>query len=314
VSSGAGSWALVGGAGGKGLFAGGKGGSVANIGFQTGGFTFSKALIIAGAGGDATAFIPNPDDSAPNQNQNQFGGRVGRGGDGGNIINIRQFAGIDSHVDLIAGDGGSTVHYGTPLDRPGKVFVGKGGSIRSVTLEGTAGFMDPNVGIKSYNNILAGESVADFVQTMLVNPFYNPITDPTVALTDAMGNVGVTVGAAGRNKAIIVSAFGEPIEYRSLPSINGVNGSLETFSAASVMAAVAGNVDRIAAIQFVKGLNVGTTGVNKVGGDFLDSEGNPTASDGPVLDGKLIDGAGVAKRFLSAAGKPISTPLNWFQF
>jgi hypothetical protein len=309
-----GSWAVVGGSGGVGLSAGGKGGSVANASFEIGGGPATKALFIAGAGGDATAFIPNTDDGAPNQNQNQFGGRVGKGGDGGNLSNIRQPAATLGHVDLIAGDGGSTVHYGTPLDVPKKTFVGKGGSIKSVTLEGSAGNMDPAIGLKSYNDVLNGQTVTQFVQQKLVDPTFNPNTDVPVLLTDALGNIGVTVGAAGRNKAIFLTPQGLPTVYRSLPSVNGTNGSLEFFSASSLVAAVAGNVDRIAAIQFVKALSVGTTGVDKLGSiNYLDAFSQPTTTGEPVLDGKLIDGAGVAKKFLTATGAPTLPPSSrWF--
>ncbi len=303
-----GGWVFVGGAGGKGLHLGGKGGAVNNVSIALGASTFSKALFIGGAGGNAGAFIPNIEDPEPNQQRNQFGGRVGRGGDGGGISGITQTNAIATHIDLIAGDGGDTIHYGTPLDKPKTTYVGKGGSISNISLAGEAGNMDASIGIKSYNNILAGETVADFVKTRLVAPLGLP-----EFLTDGIGNVGVVVGAAGRNKGVILDPFGGPITYRSLSARYGVNGSLENFTARNLMSAVAGSVDRIASIQLVKGLNIAqNVGVDKLGGDYLDQNGAPTVSHEPVLDGRNVDGGIVAKKYVNALGFSVPPPQNGF--
>lgn len=309
TSSQLGSWALVGGAGGQGLFLGGKGGSVTNASLAIGGAsTFSKGLFVGGAGGNAGAFIPNIDDATPNQFRNQFGGRIGRGGDGGNIVGIAQENGIAAHIDLIAGDGGDTIHYGTPFDKPKVSYVGKGGSIRDIRLAGEAGNMDPAVGIKSYNNIFAGETVDDFVRNGLLNPVGSP-----AFLADSVGNVGVIVGAAGRNKAVILDPVDAPTTYRSLPARFATNGSLENFTARNLMSAVAGSVDRIASIQLVKGLNVAQqVGVDKLGGDFLDEDLAPTVSGEPVIDGRNIDGAIVAKKYVNLLGASVPPPQNGF--
>jgi hypothetical protein len=270
--------------------------------------TFSKALFIGGAGGDAGAFLPNSGDPAPNQTRNQFGGKIGKGGDGGSVTGITQTNAIATHIDLIAGDGGDSIHYGTPLDKGKTTYVGKGGSIRNVSLAGEAGNMDPAVGIKSYNNILAGETVADFVRDRLVKILGEP-----EILTDEVGNVGVVVGAAGRNKGIILDPIGAPTTYRSLSSRFGVSGSLENFTARNLMSAVAGNVDRLASIQVVKGLNIfQNIGVDKFGGDYLDQNLVPTVSHEPVLDGSSIDGGVIAKKYLNALGVTIAPPQNGY--
>ena len=211
-------------------------------------------------------------------------------------------------MDFIAGDGGDSIHYGTPLDKPKTTYVGKGGSIRDISLAGEAGNMDAAVGIKSYNNVFANETVADFVRKKLVEP-----VGDRQELTDLLGNVGVVVGAAGRNKSVVLDPFGAPITYRSLSARYGVNGSLENFTARNLMSAVAGNVDRIASIQFVKGLNIAQSiGVNKLGGDYLDQSGAPTVSHEPVLDGRSIDGGIVAKKYLDANGGSIPPPERGF--
>jgi hypothetical protein len=303
-----GAWAFVGGAGGKGLHFGGAGGAVNNVTVALGASTFSKALFIGGAGGDAGAFLPNSGDPAPNQTRNQFGGKIGKGGDGGSVTGITQTNAIATHIDLIAGDGGDSIHYGTPLDKGKTTYVGKGGSIRNVSLAGEAGNMDPAVGIKSYNNILAGETVADFVKSKLIK-----VLGENEILTDEVGNVGVVVGAAGRNKGIILDPFGAPTTYRSLSARYGVNGSLENFTARNLMSAVAGNVDRLASIQVVKGLNIfQNIGVDKFGGDFLDQSQAPTVSHEPVLDGSSIDGGVIAKKYLNAMGVTIAPPQNGY--
>jgi len=51
------------------------------------------------------------------------------------------------------------------------------------------GNITPTVGIKSYNNILGGETVADFV----ARKFRDPLGLEGTALTDADGNVGILI-------------------------------------------------------------------------------------------------------------------------
>ncbi len=318
-----GSFAFVGGAGGDGFRQGGVGGAVFNIRVDFGASSISKALLAAGAGGDAGSFIANLGDITPNQAQNAFGGKIGKGGNGGSVTGIKQKGGLDSHMDIIAGDGGSTIHYGTVLDKKG--FVGVGGSVKNIDLASSLGNMSAAVAVKSYNDVLNGESFAQFVQTSLIDeatPIFPALLD------DGLGNVGVIVGAAGRNKSYIIYPDNAPTIYRSVPSKTGVNGSLEFVFAKNLMAAVAGSVDRIASIQSYKAVtisNPGGTGSDKnakivqVPGfppqlveDFADAFGTPTTSHEPVLEGIFVDGAIVAKKFLTASGKKDAPPLNGY--
>jgi hypothetical protein len=314
LSSIQGAWVIAAGAGGNGLHTGGVGGGVSNTLVELGSSTFAKALFVGGAGGNAQAFIANPDDPAASQARKAFGGRVGRGGDGGSVTGITQTTGIAAHIDLIAGNGGDTVHYGTPLDKPKTTFVGRGGSVKNITLAGEAGNMAPSVGLRSYNNVLANQTVADFIFAQFVDT--NPLL-PASQLTDAVGNVGVIVGSAGRNKQIVLDPVGHPFETRSLPARNGINGSLENFNANSLMSALAGSVDRVASIQVVRNLRIDQqVGSDKLGSvnfeEFVPTSNSfaATISGEPVLDGRNIDGAIVAKRYLDAAGRPIAPPQN----
>ncbi len=316
-SSNEGAFAIAAGAGGKGLIAGGKGGDVVSADISLGASTLSKGLIIAGAGGDATAFIPNRFDGSVNQVENQFGGRVGIGGTGGSINGFSQRGSTGAHVDLIAGNGGSTLNYGSVSDPV--PFVGRGGSIQNVTVAGNIGNVtgdNPNtpqnedVAIKSYNDILNGETIAQFVDARLRNGFGT--------ITDADGNVGAVVGAAGRNKAVVIDPVNNPNVYTSQPASFAKNGDLITMTARNILSAVAGSVDRIASIHLTKGLRVlgGVLGADKgVKGqlDYLDENGAPTPPPGgPVRDGRLIDGALVTSVLQDSAGRPITLPGRVF--
>ncbi len=324
----AGAFAVIGGAGGNGLTVGGNGGNVLRTDLFLATSTVAKALIIAGAGGDASAFMANGNDSAPNQGNNAFGGKIGVGGKGGDIIGFTQTGSIGVHVDLIAGDGGSTINYGSAKDIKG--FAGKGGSIQKVKTESDIGNLtadDPNtnavnenVPIKSYNNILAGETIAQWV-----NANVRTNAAPAATLDDSDGNVGIVVGVAGRNKAVVTDPAGNPTVYTKLPSAGITNGSLIDIEARNIMSAVAGSVDRIASIQIAKNIRVlnGIVGADKgvdpmdfpaliptqgaLGQkDYLDQNG--VLIDHPVRDGQLIDGAFIAQVILDASGKPGTLP------
>jgi hypothetical protein len=299
-SSPEGSFAVVAGAGGDGLKQGGLGGSVTNAAISLGSSTLAKGLVIAGAGGDASAFVPNSNDQSPNQAKNAFGGTVGRGGNGGSIVNFTDGGNIGAHVDLIAGNGGSTLNFGIVTDT--RNFVGIGGSIRNVTLTGDAGQLDPRIPIKSYNNLDAGESVAEFVQNNLRGSFG--------VLTDADGNVGVVVGAAGRNKAVAADPS-NPLTFVDQPAAGSRNGSLIDFTARNLMSAIAGSVDRIASIHLAQNIRVpnGIIGADKniIGTrEYLDRNDQPTRD--VVLDGSLIDGALVARSLVDARGAAATLP------
>ncbi len=313
VTSTQGAIAITGGAGGSGLLRGGDGGNVAGLVPDTGESTTSKVLIVAGAGGDATAFIPNTgttggilNDPSPFQSLKAFGGQVGVGGAGGSISSINQPAGNQgSHFDLIAGNGGSTLNYGTIFDT--KTFVGKGGSVLNVNVVGDFGNsqadnpatpFNENIPIKDYNDISVGQTVADYVRDQLRSGIGQ--------LNDAAGNVGIVVGESGRNKSVIFDPVNKPDTLVSRPPAVAVNGSLTNITGHSLMAAVAGSVEVIAAIQVAKNINIevdpigadkggplpddGTVGIKN---EFLDSDGAPTNT--PEPGGKLIDGTLFAK-------------------
>jgi hypothetical protein len=310
--------AIVGGAGGAGLTQGGLGGSVLNLKLAAlGSGSNSKALVVGGAGGDARAFIVNPLDTAPDQAAQAFGGRVGVGGHGGSINNFRQEGDLGGHVDLIGGNGGCTVHYGTTGDK--KIYVGRGGSILNVNINGSAGNTDINSPIRSYNDILNGESMAEFVERRI-----RIGEAPFEALGDGDGNVGIVVGAAGRNKAVLLDPIGAPYEYFDQPATNAKNGDLINFKGREIMSAVAGSVDRLAAIQLAKNITVaaGTlvgqdkapVGVLQYLNEFglpIDEDGNPL--DHPVRDGRLIDGAFIAQKRVQLPGQA-SLVGNIFSF
>jgi hypothetical protein len=151
--------------------------------------------------------------------------------------------------------------------------------------------------------------MAAWVDTNL-RPNFGGLTD----LDDNVGNVGIVVGAAGRNKAVVNTVGANPADpttYHSQPAQGGVNGSLISIEARNIMSAVAGSVDLIASIQLAKGIRVlkfvigadkGVIGVN----NYLDPFGAPTATGDPVLDGRLVDGALIAKVLQDSSGKPIT--------
>ena len=334
-----GSYAIVAGAGGDGLTKGGAGGNVTTINLGTGASTLSKVLVIAGQGGSAAAFIPNKDDNSVNQKENQFGGRAGRGGAGGTIDGVIQTGQTGAHFDFIAGNGGDTLNYGTVLDRP-LPFVGRGGSVRNIQVSGdignvdlgqvnpATGTIDPNtiVAIKSYNDVLGSdETVREYADDKF------RVEDPFLikSLSDADGNVGIIVGSAGRNKLFSLDPVGNPGDYTSQPAQRGLNGSLINIGARNILAAVAGSTDRIASIQVVQNIQVvnGIVGSDKpqpdmngafavplVFGtfDYFDRNGNPVPAGplgqapGPVLEGRLFDGAIVGKTFLNGVGQVVT--------
>jgi hypothetical protein len=289
-----GPFSLVAGAGGEGLYVGGGGGSVRVANISVAAIQGAKSLIVAGDGGSATAFIPNPDDpTTKNQADKAFGGRIGVGGHGGSIENYQQLGAVGARVDLIAGNGGNTLNYGFTTNQG--VPVGIGGSIRNIALSGSIGNIDPSVAIRSYNNLLQGETMADFVN----NNLRDPLTPGDFA--DTTGLVGMVVGGSGRLKEV---QFGydnlNNPDFRSNPAFFGINGDAMDIEARNIMAMVAGSVVRIAAIQNIANIVVtanGAIGVDKTpGSDFgyRDKDGLPLKE--PVLDGRLVDGAIIYKK------------------
>lgn len=295
VSTSDGSIAFIAGAGGRGLSAGGAGGSVVGSSTTIGQDSLAKVLVIAGTGGDAYAFLTNPLDNPATNPQKPYGGKVGKGGAGGSITGFTQDISVQAKVDLIAGNGGSTVNYGTITSAS---FVGKGGSISNVKIAGNIGSghaenmtdaaivgglpapnltelgLRANVPIKSYTD-LDGNGVDDITVDELIQSRYR--FEPTdlfapFTLDDTLGNVGIVVGSAGRIKLAETS----PGIYTSQPAKDGVNGSLSNVTARNLLSAVAGSVNQIAAIQSITGLKIGAgTGANFTPG-VVGSDKDPT--------------------------------------
>ena len=282
---------IVAGAGGTGLSGGGHGGSIANVTADAGSAS-GKVVIIAGDGGAATGAAANDPTSAYDV-ANAIGGVNGAGGAGGNISNFQQSLSTSTHVDLIAGNGGATPNHGTTVSSSapaGYVTTdnsGVGGSITGVNVAGSIGnAIDPTVAIKSYNNILAGQTMQQFVNSYILG-------DPSGVMSDTVGNVGIVAGAAGR----IYGGQGYP---DGLPSANGINGSVANIYAENIMSMIAGNVDQVAQIQSLTNYNVTITG------GILGS--NKTASSHPGYVGVLG-----TLNYINAAGQlesgPNATPL-----
>ncbi len=303
-----GAFVVSAGSGGNGLLRGGQGGSVMNSNLSTGGETFAKSLIVAGAGGNAFAFIPNrsDEDIVTHQAEKAFGGLIGRGGNGGSIVGFQQNGATKARLDLIAGDGGNTINYGTAADRG--VPVGIGGTVQGIKVAGSIGNTESNVPIKAYNDVFKHQSVANFLDDGLRDPRsllspFDPLYRPPGDFADATGVVGLVVGAAGRLKESQVGyADGIPL-FRSVPAFAGTNGSAIDIAAGGIMSMVAGSVDRVASIQVVSGIQLTREGIlgtdkGRVGvSEYLDKDGLNIVSE-PFLDGKLIDGALIYKSFV----------------
>ncbi len=305
-------FAMVAGAGGDGLSSGGNGGSVVGTALQFGGTASSKALVIAGAGGDATAWLDDPVSKTPGQLDKIFGGRIGKGGDGGNISNFSQSGGLAVRMDLIAGNGGDTVNYGSNSDL--KSFVGKGGSVMNVNVAATIGNFDKETPIKSYNDITHGETVTDFVHSVLLNETAAFESLQLVSIDDSVGSVGLVVGAAGRLRTNFLGydSNNQPI-YGSAAAPGGVNGSVLNVSSTGIADAIAGNVERIGAITSVKGIvlkGAGHIGVAKdVAAPYLNPDGTPSPS-GPVVGGALGWGALLSETTPMGLINGVATPLT----
>lgn len=270
----------IAGKGGDGLVNGANGGSLNDVSITVG--AQGKLLFAAGDGGNTFA-------------KSSSGGHAGNGG---SIAGASEQGPTNTNVDLIAGNGGSTINFGTAADANPK--VGTGGSISNVNISGNIGNTDPAVAIKSYNDTLAGETMADFVlNTFINNPFFT--------FDDAIGNVGLVAGAAGHVQ-------------NNQPTSFIKNGSVSSVRASNIMSMIAGSVDQIASIQNLSNITVTTTGgifgADKTMDSFGrtdDGHGNPyhtgTPTDyltnddpttgvytaTPQTGGKLVDGAIIAK-------------------
>ena len=325
---------VAGGAGGTGLTVGGNGGSVTNSQLNSAALQIGKMLVVGGVGGDALAAQPQDitltGDIRGTDYSNDlahtvlaFGGIRGTGGNGGNITNITQPVGAQTAVDLIAGNGGSTINAGTVTS--GGSGVGIGGSVTGVTLTGTVGAISRDVSlgaitnppIKSYSFTNADGTINHSISAFI--DFLAQPGNTDFPLIDAVGNVGIVAGQAGLVRG------GQPAQ-------NGVNGDVINITATSIMSIVAGSVDRVAPVRVVSGLTVtnsdGVLGADKSPNSPYGPNGaldyfvtstsatpvtslsagyslTGTAADGTPLSG---DGAIFASVIQSTAGAPIRGP------
>ena len=310
------------GRGGDGLRLGGVGGSLLRTNLDSP----VKIVAMAGDGGDAFGALANAPNVRLSANESTlitglraFGGVNGVGGNGGNISDFRQSTASDNvATDLIAGQGGSLVNYGSAA--PGATTgVGVGGSLTRILLLSQAGRGRAAAAIVAYNPIpLAGGvqvEFTDFIRTSDGWTYNVGDSVRTPTLLDPVGqmggNVGVIVGAAGTVRGGSLAGDGL-----------GKAGSVTTFSAKSIMSMVAGSVDSVASIRSVSAVNV--TGANGVFGAFKDFSGatKPHNLNTPLyfdpagvqtnsllLGGRLIDGAIAAQRFTPAT--LVGLPRVW---
>lgn len=251
----AGAAMAVAGAGGNGLTIGGAGGAIRQANLSVGGNDVSRAVFMAGQGGSAygvserqiTAENTAPLALADLPRMFALGSVNGRAGAGGDLADLRQRGATAAASDLIAGNGGSLISYGTGSDT--RIAVGRGGSVTNVILTGSAGIIDEDALIASY--------AFNFAQ-LLRDRAITSTDDPSV------GNVGVLVGSKGfaRNDRAVTG---------------GVTGSVSNFSASNIMSMVAGSVDRVAKITAIDNLQV-TSGNSAVLGD---AKNDPRAPIGP---------------------------------
>lgn len=286
TSSAQSSFAITAGAGGTGLKHGGTGGNVASVNFGQGSSvdnTSAKTLVVAGAGGAAYAFVANSHDPSDHQTEKSFGGLIGVGGVGGNINGLTQRGNIAGHFDLIAGNGGDTPDYGTVEDKVG--YAGNGGNILNISIDGDIGnTSDPGAAIKSYNDLQIGQSLAQFIDANL--------RTGTVALNDALGNVGIVVGSGGNAKAQIPNPGGRPDSTSATTSTGKHSGSLIGLSARDLMSAVAGSVLDIQPINQVLQISV------------------PNGIIGSTKDGEMVDPMGVTLGYISDTGAYVHNPVT----
>lgn len=278
------------GAGGSGLTAGGAGGSLNNNLINSSALNIGKVLVIAGAGGDVSAAAPTDVNVAGDGNTADlahtflaFGGTSGIAGDGGSITRLTQPTSAQTAVDLIAGNGGSTLNYGSSLDL--HTNVGRGGSVDTVNVTGTIGATDRNVNsqnnpaIKSYLDTTGTGAENGNLTTFVAATFGGVINDSSqatgprafipnslVPLDNNLGNVGIVAGVAGHTQG-------------NQPAQDGINGSVQNITASSIMSIVAGSVDRVAPVQLLS--NIVATNL----GGQLGADKSPNPGVAPLFGG-----------------------------
>jgi hypothetical protein len=307
------------GAGGQGLTAGGNGGSVTSATVDAGAqATEGKVVIIAGDGGNSISGKP-ADPTNPSEVVLAIGAVDGSGGNGGSIVNFVQPANTDAHVDLIAGNGGSTVNHSYAAEvaagfaHPSADNSGTGGSILNINVTGSIGNSDPNTAIISYNDISVGQTMQDFVDNFVLGLNGNQ-ANLQLAMTDAVGNVGIVAGAVGYVEGIAQSpgtSIYVPAPGTLEAPFSGDSGSVNNVVARAIMSMVAGNVDQVTYIQSLTNYSVSVKGgilgapklVSDLGytndiiaGDlnYINPDGDVEHTGAPLDGGALIDGAFMA--------------------
>ena len=267
------------GAGGVGLTVGGDGGSVTGTASShtiiNSAAQIGKVLIVAGVGGDAMSALPQQIAIAGDPDTNDIahiilatGGVAPMAGSGGNISDVTQPTSAQTAVDLIAGNGGSTINAGTSLDPT--TGVGRGGSVADVALTGTVGAVSRNANlgvpanppIQSYaytdalgtTQALSISAIVDLIANPNT-PIFSFFDNTTVnGLPSIAGNVGIVAGAAGRVRS-------------SQPAQDSVEGSVQNISAQSIMSIVAGSVASVAPVNVLSGITLtdpdGVLGVDR---------------------------------------------------
>jgi hypothetical protein len=216
----AGAVVAIAGAGGNGLRTGGAGGSIGNTDLKAGGLTNARVVAMAGAGGDGygvSAATIQSEGTFPNfstlyqTNILALGPANANGGIGGSITNFTQPAALKASVDLVAGNGGSTINYGLIGDK--KTGVGRGGSMTNINLANDAGLMDANIPIRSYAN-----DFAQLVEGLVSFGNLGPLGD------DAIGTSGALVSSSQwQAQAFSTPSQGGPLQLDSVTLALNVN-------------------------------------------------------------------------------------------
>jgi len=296
------------GAGGQGLLGGGAGGNLVNVSMDAGsasGSASGKVVAIAGDGGDSTSVAPLS--KTATAIANSIGGRNGPGGNGGYISGFSQPTSTQTHVDLIAGNGGDTLAHSFIAGNASVDNSGKGGSIANVAVAGSIGNPENVPGdpipIISYNNIFTGiaggtsgvqvagcYTMQEFVDNYIIGAFGE--------MDDTVGNVGLVAGAAGRVE-------GQTATAATVASTDGVNGSVANVHADNIMSMIAGNVDQVALIQSLSNFGVPAGGIL---GASIPSYFNPiTGAVETTIDGTQLSSSNL--NYLNVNGGLVTNPL-----
>jgi len=328
------------GAGGEGLLAGGAGGSLVTVSMDAGsasGSASGKVVVIAGDGGDSTSVKPQSDTALGVANS--IGGVNGAGGNGGNITNFTQPTSTQTHVDIIAGNGGDTLAHSVIAKNATFDNSGKGGSITNVAVAGSIGNPENVSGspvpIISYNNIFtgiaggsSGNEVAgcftmqEFVDNYVLNGslanaslltpgnflsdlVFNYSTGTYTSLETPVNLLDDTVGNVGLVAGAAGRVEGANAVAQTVASTDGVNGSVTNVHAENIMSMIAGNVDQVALIQSLSDFGVPAGGIL---GASVPIYFNPVSGGTEsTINGTQLSGSNL--NYLNTSGVLVTNPL-----